>query len=133
VAFGFVEPFNRLSNDPQNQFTREDVIAALEAYNDSYVTFPIDTISSLTNIPIKKNKRNHQKQADHLEEARAIRDIRMKRQGKSWQNKNGRPSKKDEVVKWRIENPGRRKIDCIRDTKLSKATVYKYWDCVEDE
>ncbi len=35
-----------------------------------------------TGIQIEKNRRNGQKQSDHLEETRTIRDIRMRRQGR---------------------------------------------------
>ena len=48
---------------------------ALEAYNDSYITYPIDTIVARTDIPIKKNKRNGRKQAVHLARARAVQNI----------------------------------------------------------
>ena len=58
-----------------NPFTADDVLAALEAYNDSYITYPIDTISVRSGIPIKKNKRNYRKQKLHLRLARANRDI----------------------------------------------------------
>lgn len=50
-------------------------------------------------------------------------------QNKNW-NKvgNGRPSKEKIVLDWRKQNPRGRKVDCIRETGLSKPTVYKYWD-----
>ena len=75
-----------------------------------------------------KNKRNYQKQSDHLEEARAIRDIRMKRENKVWYNENGAPTKEDQVYLWRSQNPKGTKADCIRDTGISKMTVYKWWE-----
>ena len=44
----------------------------------------------------------------------------------------GRPkgsgTAEDTVKKWRINNPEGRKVDCIRDTGLSKKTVYKWWN-----
>ena len=47
-------------------------------------------------------------------------------QNKTW-NKigNGRKPKKDIVQKWRLEHPEGKKADCIRDTGLTKPTVYK--------
>ena len=95
------------------------------------MTYPINSISYLTDIHIEKNKRNYQKQKYHLEEARAIRDIRMKRQGKKWTDGNGRPkgTTKEQIVKeWRISNPNGKKADCVRETGLTKPTVYKWWD-----
>ena len=51
---------------------------------------------------------------------------------KDWREGNGRPqgsSKEKEVVRaWREQNPQGKKADCIRETKLSKPTVYKWWE-----
>ncbi len=41
---------------------------------------------------------------------------------------NGRKPKKDIVQKWRLEHPEGKKADCIRDTGLTKPTVYKWWN-----
>ena len=44
-------------------------------------------------------------------------------------NKNwhGRKSKQHEVEIWQAANPTGTKAECIKDTGLSKKTVYKYW------
>lgn len=73
-------------------------------------------------------RRNGQTQKNHLEEARAIRDIRQKRNGTNWRDGNGRKSKKDIVVQWREEHPNGKKVECIRDTGLGKTTVNKWWN-----
>ncbi|WP_338631962.1 hypothetical protein [Clostridium baratii] len=127
-AFIFMDKFDKLPSSEDNPFTEKDVIDALQAYDDRYMTYPINSISYLTDIHIEKNKRNYQKQIYHLEEARAIRDIRMKRQGKKWTDGNGRPSKEQIVKEYRKSNPNARKCDCIRETGLDKKTVYKWWD-----
>ena len=114
--------------NPEEPFTESDVASALECYDERYVTFPIEDISRLSGITIHRNKRNGQKQADHLEEARAIRDIRARRRGEAWDAHSGRKSKEPIVKKWRAENPNRRKADCIRETGLDRKTVSKYWD-----
>ena len=67
---------------PSKPIKEGDMEAPLEMYSREYYNFKIDDIEKLTDVRIERNKRNGQKQADHLEEARAIRDIRMKRQGK---------------------------------------------------
>lgn len=126
-AFGLVERLDILTTSEENHFTREDVLCALELYNDNYITFPIDTISELTDIHIKKNKRNYRKQAVHLMGARAIQEINDKVNGIDWRDGNGRKSKKDIVKEWRNENPNGRKCDCVYSTGLSKPTVYKWW------
>ena len=69
-AYSLVDMLDELTIEEQNRFTREDVLAALEMFNDNYITFPIDSISALTAIHIEKNKRNHRKQPLHLKIAR---------------------------------------------------------------
>ena len=56
--------------------------------------------------------------------ARAIRDIN----NPNWRDGNGRKPKKEIVQKWRLEHPDGKKVDCIRDTGLTKPTVYKWWN-----
>ena len=35
---------------------------------------------------------------------------------------------KDKIIKeWRVQHPNGTKAQCIKDTKISKPTVYKYW------
>ena len=110
-AYGLI-PFMNTKGD---EFTEDDVMHALEAYTDSYATYPIDTIVWRTGIQIEKNRRNGQKQSDHLEEARAIRDIRMRRQGRKWTDGNGRPDKLSVVAEWRSEHSEGTKAECIRE------------------
>jgi len=49
----------------------------------------------------------------------------------NWRNKDGRPkgsgTAQKKVTDWRKQNPDGKKADCIRDTGLSKHTVYKWW------
>ena len=55
----------------------------------------------------------------------------MKQRGQNFKNIEGRPKgsgTKEQIVKeYRENNPNARKSDCIRDTGLSKKTVYKWW------
>ena len=123
-------PFLDSLGKGQQPFTKDDVMKALEAYNDSYMTYPIDTIVERTAIPIKKNKRNGRPQKVHMGLISAMRDF-LHPDG-SWRNKDGRPkgsgTKKEQVQKWRAAHPDGRKADCVRDTGLSRPTVYKWWD-----
>lgn len=113
------------TDDP---FTKSDVMKAVEAYNDSYMTYPIDTIVARTGLPIQKNKRNGRTQALHLKGARAIQSINDEANGTNWREGNGRERKLDVVQKWRLLNPTGRKVDCIKETGLTKPTVYKWWN-----
>ncbi len=83
-----------MSVEDINRFTKDDVVCALEMYNEDYVTFPRDDIAKISGLTMPVNKRNFQKQADHLEIARAIRDIKAKAKQKGkkdWREGNGRP------------------------------------------
>lgn len=128
-AYNYLPLMNEIA--PAEPFTKADCKSALECYDDRYATFPIGDIEKLSNIHIDRNKRNGRKQDEHLEEIRAIRDIRMKRQGRKWTDGNGRKkgsgTKQTIVEQWQQDHPNGRKADCIRETKLSKPTVYKYW------
>lgn len=50
---------------------------------------------------------------------------------KDWRNKEGRPkgSSKQRLIveEWQQKHPDGRKADCIRETGLSKPTVYRWW------
>lgn len=126
-ALGMIDFLNSIG-DGTDPFTVDDVMKALEAYNDSYITYPIKTIVDRTDIHIERNKRNGLKQRDHLEIARAIQTIRDRQQGKNWRDGNGRKSQEETVREWRAGHPEGKKADCIRDTGLDKKTVYKWWD-----
>lgn len=123
----------------EDHFTEADVEAALQVFEDQgYFNYPIKKIIKRSGIQIEKNKRNYQKQADHLEEARAIRDIRMKRQGRDWRAGNGRPkgskdkkprkNKQQLVQEHRAEHPDANVSEVARALNISRPTVYKWWD-----
>lgn len=120
------------SISPENEFTERDVRDALEIYDRRIKRFSVDAVNEYSGIRVEKNRRNGQKQRDHLEEIRMIRDLRMRRQGRKWTDNNGRPAgsgtKEAAVRAWRAAHPDGRKVDCIRGTGISKMTVYKYWD-----
>lgn len=126
-AYGLI-PFMNTKGD---EFTEDDVLHALEAYSDSYITYPIDTIVVRTGIPIEKNRRNYLKQNQHLYLARRRKED-MKMLGITMKGKEGRPigsgTAEQTVLEWRQQHPEERKVDCIRETGLTKPTVYKWWN-----
>lgn len=129
-AYDLIPYLDSLSiTDP---FTQSDCDSALECYDPDYVTYPIKDISRATAIEIQKNKRNGRKQSDHVRMMNMIRDDIN--HNTTW-NKvgNGRKPKKEVVAKWQLEHPNGRKADCIRDTGLTKPTVYKWWNSKETE
>lgn len=110
----------------ENPLVKEDMESALEAYSKEYWNFTIDNISKLTDVRIEKNKRNGRKQSAHMRRITLLRDDDYP--DGSWRNKNGRPTAQQIVCEWRKVNPEGRKIDCQRETGLSRPTVLKWWD-----
>ena len=66
--------------------------------------------------------------AEICERARKIRDIDFP--DGEWINKEGAPTKEQQIRAWRAEHPEGKPKDCILATGISKNTVYKWWDCV---
>lgn len=118
-----------LTDDETNHFKKSDIKDALNFYrkNKAEVTYKLtrDRISDLSKIYIKPNKRNYRKQKIHLKIARSILEIMNDDMGMAIQ---GRPCKEKIVKAWQQAHPNGKKIDCIRDTGLSKPTVLKWWN-----
>lgn len=123
-AYGLIPLMNTKGDD----FTEDDVMKALEAYNDSYITYPIHAIEARTGIQLPRNKRNGRKQAMHLKIARSTLAIMNEDRGEVLQ---GRPDKQKIVKEWQKSHQDGKKADCIRETGLSKPTVYKWWNEVQ--
>lgn len=128
-----------MTDSEDNHFTEIDVIEALEAFEDDFISYPKASIRYKANIPFepsvpRREKGKRLKQEEHLEEARAIRDLRMKRLGKTWQDGNGRPKgsknkkheKMDMVLEYVEAHPEASVTDIARNLEVSRTTVYKY-------
>lgn len=122
-AYELIPFLNNLNKE--EPFTKYDVDSALDCFDDRYCTFPIKDISAISHIPIPKNKRNGRKQSTHLKIARSTLAIMNEDSGKTLQ---GRPDKVQIVKEWRAEHPEGRKIDCHRETGLSRMTIDKWWN-----
>ena len=123
-AFSLIDHLDRLTSTDDNHFTRADVLSALEAFNDNYITFPIETISELTGIYIQKNRRNYRKQINHLKLIRMIRDFDGK--NGEWRNKNGGPRKEKMVKDYLEEHPMATVTEAAKALSVSRTTIYKY-------
>lgn len=119
-----IKPFDALTNDKNNHFTDSDIKDALRAFETGVIKYPLNAIMAKTGITIEKNKRNGRKQTEHLKIARFALALANESNGAALQ---GRKSKFDEVVRWRLVNPEGRKCDCRRDTGLSEATITRHW------
>jgi hypothetical protein len=130
-AFGLLQPYDEMSIEDINRFTKDDIVCALEMYNENYVTFPRDDISKLSGLAMPVNKRNWRKQKEHLGRARAVQ--MFDDPNGEWRNKEGRPKEKKKVYEWRQQHPDGRKADCHRDTGLDPKTIRKWWDSFSSE
>lgn len=118
-AYSLLEFMNTLQDD----FTADDIESALNFYQESFITFPRYEVEKLSGLDVPPNKRNGRKQSKHLQGARAIRDIN----NENWREGNGRKPKKSVVEAWQQEHPSGTKAQCVKDTGLSKPTVYRWW------
>lgn len=134
-AYRLLKNFDAMSYEDSNRFTIEDVVKALEMYNENFVTFPRADIAKYSGIPISPNKRNWKKQSQHLEIARAIRDIKTKQQGKdNWWQGNGRPSKEQLIREYMFAHPEvRKKTEIATALQIDRHTVGKFYDMIRAE
>ena len=112
-----------------DELNERDIQSALETYDKSYYCWTLSDVETTSGLTIPRNRRNGRKQAEHLRRITTLRDLDYP-DGK-WRNKNGRPkgsgTAQEKVKEWKNLHPGGKKADCIRDTGLSKHTVYKWW------
>ena len=123
-SFELVEELDKLTTRKDNKFTKEDILTALEMYNDNYIRFPIKSISNITDIPIEKNKRNGRKQKEHIKYMNTIRKFKIE-VGET--TIKGAPTKEDIVKEWIEKNPNGSQYRCVKETGLSRNTVRKWW------
>lgn len=121
-CYEIMDYFESLTDSEDNHFTTGDVQDALEAFEERWLTYPRNSVEYKSGIPIKENKRNGRKQANHLERARAVQAIDYP--NGEWR---GRKQKGDIVEQWQQAHPGEKKAACRRDTGLSRPTIDKYW------
>lgn len=118
-----------LTNDETNHFKKSDIRDALRFYknNTAEVTYRLTRgkISELTKIDIPPNKRNGRRQQQHLQLARGIRQLKAE-MGEAVSG-GGRPEKSKIVEEWQQQHPDGKKIECERETGLSRHTVLKWW------
>ena len=125
-AFGLLEVMNNVDGAKDYPFTNDDIIAALDGYDEKWMRYPVKKMVERTDMPLNGIRRNGRKQSQHIQIMNAIRDIEYP--DGNWRDGNGRKPKKDIVLEWRRNHPEGKKADCVRDTGLTKPTVYKWWN-----
>ena len=128
-AFSLLQFLDDMSDDEHNRFTKRDILDAMQFYQENYVTYSRREAERVSAIAMPASKRNGRKQAEHLERARLVQTLDYP--NGAWRNKEGRPKGSGEkskiVEEWQQQHPDGKKADCIRETGLSKPTVYKWW------
>lgn len=105
-----------------------DVRSAMEMYSRDFYGFKLDDIESVMDIrgQIQRNRRNFRNQTEHLKVMRAIQKVSDP--DGNWRNKNGAPTKKVEIAKYRNENPDATISEVSRALGISRPTVSKWWN-----
>ena len=134
-AYAFLDHLESLTEDEDNHFSRADVKDALRALKGDRKR--LSTIASRewiednTKVIIPANKRNYRKQEAHMKILNNTRKFRRDELGEDEYKNNGRPkgsgTAEQTVREWQESHPAGKKADCIRETGLSKPTVYKWW------
>ena len=114
-----------------NPMKREDIKSALDAYSKEYYNFTLADIEKLTEIHVERNKRNGRNRKDHVKLMNFVRD--ELNGNKDWRNKDGRPEKEQLVADYRAAHPDASVTEVARALKISRTTVYKWWNLKEDE
>ncbi len=142
-AWQYFELLENLTDDEANHFSRSDMRDALSVLKDpdllKTVEHTREWIEKKTKIDIPVNKRNGRTQKEHLQAdiwidkdsgKPSINVCKANRElGYRYAVSQGRVGGRAEqqVKAWRDANPSGKKADCIRETGLSKPTVYKWW------
>lgn len=132
-AWKLYDHLESITDDEANHFTRQDMRDALSILNDDAemkLEHTRQWISDKTKIEIKPAKRRKKplKRDDGTayKAARMIQDLQDP--DGNWRNKDGRPEKQQMVQEWRKQHPDGNKIECERETGLSRHTVLKWWN-----
>ena len=124
--------FQRMFNDiqPDKPFTIEEAFKALEAYNEDYVTFPRDSISRVTALPMIASKRNGRKLDVHIKRLNAMRKFNRDELGEDEYRNNGRPkgsSTKERLIKdYAADHPDMSNRQIAKKLGVSRNTVNKW-------
>lgn len=107
------------------QIKVKEIYSAMKMYNNKAMLTQRESLENWQGWEYKPIKRNGRKQAEHLERARLVQTLDYP--NGAWRNKDGRPTAEQTIREWQESHPNGKKADCIRETGLSKPTVYKWW------
>lgn len=115
--------------NPEEPFTKNDCLTALECYDSRYCTFPIKDIEKISGITIERNKRNGRKREQHVQVMNTMKALK-KQLGE--EVNEGRPkgsgTAQKKVQQFRAEHPEASVTSVAKALGISRTTVYKWWD-----
>ena len=109
------------------QIKPKEIQSAMKMYNEKAMATPRESLEHWQGWEYKPIKRNGLKRNQHLYLARRRKED-MKALEIPLKAPEGRPDRRAEVIQWRSDHPEGKKADCIRETGLSKSTVYRHWE-----
>lgn len=112
------------NKDAVRTIKEKEIYSAMKMYNNKAMLTQRESLENWQGWQYNPIKRNHRKQKDHIILMNTMKNLK-KQLGE--EVKEGRPTAQDKVIKWQQKHPNGKKADCIRDTGLSKPTVYKWW------
>lgn len=131
-AYSLLGPYDEMSEEDLNRFTEDDIVCALEMFNEDYVTFPRDDIAKLSGLMMPVNKRNGRKREQHMKIITAVRDV-IYPDG-AWRVGNGRPDKRSLVADYMRAHPEiTKKTDIAKALQIDRGTVGKYYNSIQKE
>ena len=132
------DSFNR--GVSEDEWLREDeVLKAGQFYSDpsKWNYWRLDVIKTKCDIELPRAKRNGRKQPKHMEYLNMGMDMGFFEKNTHFDSDTayeaGRKGTKEQIVREYLqEHPNARKCDIVRETGLSKPTVYKYWNIIKN-
>lgn len=128
---------DEMTEKEDNHFTEVDVIEALEAFEDDFISYPRNSIRYKANIPFepsvpRREKGKRLKREEHIKVMNYVRDEVRKMD--NWREGNGRPKgsknkeckKKELITDYAAKHPEDNVTDIARALRVSRPTVYKY-------
>ena len=140
-AISLLDVFNAGIEDEKELFTLEDIEHAASKYDSRYSHFmKLSNIEEMTGITFPRNKRNGREQDMHtkkylpfLRSTGDIKDTRFGAEGGNDPTLGGRPTAEKTIRAYLQDHPDAKKVEVIRETGLSKPTVYKWYDKIKAE
>lgn len=136
-------------NQPQvakgKPFLKSDIRAASKFYGTAqrHKSMSLKNIYEWTGIQLPPTKRNGNKQSVHCATMRAIKEVKVNMglvkdtrfgaEGGNDPTLGGRPTAEKTIRAYLQDRPDAKKVEVIRETGLSKPTVYKWYDKIKAE